>query len=93
MGDIGSDGSFTLTTFDTDDGAILGQHKAIVIAHSAPSSEIDPSKGIIPSMGGPNAYKPPKPLVPEKYTDPEKTPLKYTVREGENDFKVELKDE
>jgi hypothetical protein len=93
MGDIGPDGSFTLTTFDTDDGAILGQHKAIIIAHSAPPSDIDPSKGVIPSMAGPNGYKPPKPLVPEKYTNPEDTPLKYTVREGKNDFTVEVKDE
>jgi hypothetical protein len=91
IGDIHSDGSFTLTTFDTDDGAILGQHKAIVIARSAPSSDIDTSKGVIPSMG-PGGYKPPKPLVPEIYSDPEKTPLKYTVREGNNDFNVELKD-
>ena len=56
------------------------------------SQALDPSKGVIPSFNGPNAYKPPKSLIPDIYSSPEKTPLKYTVRTGENDFTIELKD-
>src|SRR5262249_16128995 len=34
LGELGSDGSFELTTFDTGDGAITGQHKVIVMVQS-----------------------------------------------------------
>src|SRR5690349_13665952 len=32
IGELDTDGSFELTTFDTGDGAIIGQHKTIVVA-------------------------------------------------------------
>src|SRR5579884_1223222 len=31
-GEIGSDGSYTLTTFDKGDGAVLGEHTVLVVA-------------------------------------------------------------
>src|SRR5262249_3000951 len=33
-GQIGPDGSYTLTTFNTGDGAVLGKHKVTVVARS-----------------------------------------------------------
>ena len=92
IGEIQPNGSFELTTYDTGDGAVLGQHKAIVVARSEAVEKIP--EGTIPSQLPQDLKKQqgPKPLVPEKYMDPEKTPLRYTVRAGANDFAIELKD-
>ncbi len=92
ISELGSDGSFELTTFDTGDGAVLGQHKAVVVAKSTGGEPIP--EGMIPSQLPQDLkkYEGPKPLVPEKYMSADKTPLKYTVRPGDNNFTIELKD-
>lgn len=94
IGEIGSDGSFELTTYDTGDGAVTGQHKAIVVSMSEGVQKV--ASDMIPSQLPEDLKKAeaqaPKPLVPQKYMDPEKTPLKYTVRPGDNVFDIELKD-
>lgn len=95
-GAIEPDGTFSLTTFNSNDGAILGQHTAVI--QSGP--EIEPGSvkgagtmpGAMPEFGGKNAAKPAKPAVPEKYTSVEKSPLKYTVEKEGNTFEIELKD-
>ncbi len=95
-GAIDPDGSFTLTTFNSNDGAILGQHTAVI--QSGPEIEPGSAKGggtmtgAMPEFGGKNAAKAPKAAVPEKYTSAEKSPLKYTVEKGDNSFDIELKD-
>lgn len=53
VGDIQSDGRFTLTTFKSNDGCILGEHRVAIIAHEtlgagsqrwhAPKKYIDPT--------------------------------------------------
>jgi hypothetical protein len=92
ISELGSDGSFELTTFDTGDGAVLGQHKAVVVAKSAGGEKVP--EGMIPSQIPEELkkYEGPKPLVPEKYMSAEKTPLRYKVRPGDNNFAIELKD-
>ena len=89
---LGSDGSFELTTFDTGDGAVLGQHKAVVVAKSEGGEKVP--EGTIPSQLPEDIkkYEGPKPLIPEKYMTAEKTPLRYKVRPGDNSFAIELKD-
>jgi hypothetical protein len=90
-GEIGPDGSYTLTTFDRGDGAVLGEHTVLVLAR-----EDDPAiqgKGMpIPDSKGQLKIKPPKSLVPEKYATAEKSPLRFTVKEGSNVYDIELKD-
>ena len=85
LGQIESDGSYELTTFNTGDGAILGQHVVTV------QSDDDPN-AYKPKADGTYSYKLPKPTIPVKYTKSDKTPLRFTVTEGANKLDIELKD-
>ena len=90
-GEIGSDGSYELTTFDEGDGAVLGEHVVLVQA-----VEMDPSieggSMPIPDAQGRLNIKPPKHLVPEKYSKAETSPLRFTVAEGSNTYDIKLAD-
>ena len=92
IGEIDSNGSFELTTFNTGDGAVLGQHKAVVSVKPEVSADTPPDR--IPSQLPEDLKKAQgnTPPIPAKYSDPEKTPLRYTVRAEGNHFDVELKD-
>jgi hypothetical protein len=85
-GEIASDGSYELTTFNTGDGAILGQHIATVTVTE---------KGYVmpkPKADGTIDYKLPKTESPKKYATADKSPLRYTVTEGKQKIDIELKD-
>jgi hypothetical protein len=84
-GQIGTDGSYTLTTFNTGDGAVLGKHKVTVVAR-----ETADLRKMNELKGGAIAYKLPKSLVPPKYTKVDTTPLTYTVDDGRNTINIEL---
>lgn len=83
-GEINSDGTYELTTFDTGDGAILGQHIVTVTVQKGEMPK--------PDEYGQIKYELPKNAVPEKFASAEKSPLRYTVREGNNTINIELKD-
>jgi hypothetical protein len=86
-GKIESDGTFTLTTFDTDDGAILGQH---VVTVNVPMQDIKELNK--PRPDGSIPYILPKPGIPEKYLRGDSSPLRYTVDDVPlNKFEIELK--
>jgi hypothetical protein len=78
-GEIGPDGTYSLTTFKKGDGALLGKHKVVVVA-------MDEKPGAPPVEG----YLPP-PIVPDKYSSPGTTDLEAEVREGENKMDFDLK--
>jgi hypothetical protein len=85
-GEISSDGSYDLTTFNTGDGAILGQHVVTVTVTE---------KGyVMPKPKGDSTidYKLPKIQSPKKYATADKSPLRCTVVEGKQEFNIELKD-
>jgi hypothetical protein len=84
-GQIQSDGSYSLTTFDTGDGALLGQHVVTVEAREKMTSPPMDKQGRI-------NYTPPKLTVPAKFGDPKQTPFKYTVDATGNTINLELKD-
>ena len=86
-GEIGSDGSYEMTTFNTGDGAILGQHIVTVELRE----KADPNLGK-PKADGTIDYKLPKSQGPKQYAKVDTSPLRITVKEGSQDFPIELKD-
>jgi hypothetical protein len=86
MSPIESDGSYDLTTFDTGDGAIVGQH---IVTVSVPIEDINELNK--PKADGSIAYILPKEFIPKKYTNPKDSPLRNTVVAGDNKLNVELK--
>ncbi|WP_422925244.1 hypothetical protein [Singulisphaera sp. PoT] len=81
LGDIQPDGSYTLSTFEKDDGAIIGHHRV-----SVSSSDEDPT--VMP--GSPN-YRPARELIPKKYTTFESSGLDATVGEQPRPQNFDLK--
>jgi len=96
-GTIGPDGSYSLTTFTDQDGAVLGQHAVTIeatrIQGNAPqvkSLEEEMayySRKDAPPVGPPAIER----LVPERYSRRETSGLTATVRRGDNpiDFNLE----
>ncbi|MCA1686777.1 MAG: hypothetical protein LC745_12580 [Planctomycetia bacterium] len=89
VGQLESDGSFTLTTFDKGDGALLGEHVVTVEALGVSGTDI--SKSATKPDGTIN-YVLPKQTIPEKYQGAGTSPLRFTVKEGSNTANLELKD-
>src|SRR5262249_33291218 len=86
-GEIESDGSYEMTTFSTGDGAILGQHIVAVVVREKGSENLGK-----PKADGTIDYRMPKIVTPSKYASVETSPLRCTVREGDNPFDIDLKD-
>src|SRR5262245_46365839 len=83
-GKIQPDGSYTLETFlgnRPSPGAVIGQHKVVIVA-------MQDQEGILPEQ---RAALPP-PIVPSKYTHPNTTDLKADVENKENVIDFDLKD-
>jgi hypothetical protein len=59
VGDIGKDGRYRLTTFDTNDGALLGNHRIAVVALKATA---DPLPGETDRPSGPGGLSIPPAL-------------------------------
>lgn len=70
-------GQFELSTYGTNDGALLGKHRVAVISRE---------KG----EEGPEA-KAGKLLIPERYTNPQSSGLTIEVKAGDNTPTLELK--
>lgn len=86
-GEIRSDGSYTLTTFTTGDGAILGEH--VVTVQVRPSgTDAYP----MPKPDGSIDYKLPKNIAPSRYAKVETSPLRCTVPAGGTTYNIEIKD-
>jgi hypothetical protein len=85
-GEINSDGTYEVTTFNTGDGAILGQHVVTVVVRPKDEKSHEPDK-----YGRIN-YELPKGVTPSKYATPDKSPLRCTVVAEGTKFDIDLKD-
>ena len=85
-GEIDSSGQYSMTTFNTNDGAIVGQH--IVTVELRDKDYKSPQ----PKPDGTIDYIMPKSLGPKNYAKTDTSPLRCTVVEGSNTFDIELKD-
>ncbi len=89
-GTTGADGSFQLTTYKPNDGALPGEYK-VIVQYSDPLTESDVPQAVEPGKSMKDiwdasmkaqrakAKKPPKWVIPAKYSDPGKTQLKQKV--------------
>ena len=86
QGEIGSDGSYVMGTYEKTDGAIVGEHKVIITALTQPAGAL-PEDDI-------NANAAPITLIPERYGDLERSGLRATVEGGtDNEINFDLTDE
>ncbi len=81
-GQIQPDGTYQLSTFDPNDGAVAGHHQVMIIANDG-----DPT--LMP--GSSPGYKVPKDLVPKKYGDVKTSQLDATVAADKKDYDFDLK--
>lgn len=86
-GPIGPDGQFSLTTYRTDDGAIVGPHSVGIVAYDDMDQYY---KAFFDDTGD---YEMPKAVVPEQYGDPFSSGLTYEVKAGRNQADFHLKSE
>jgi hypothetical protein len=82
-----AEGRFTVSTFASGDGAVLGKH-TVTIGEAA-SKESPP----MPGTPGAENYRPPAPRFPAKYADRSTTPFTATVEKGKkNEFTFDMTD-
>jgi hypothetical protein len=77
------DGRFAMSTYTADDGVPAGEYAVTVAIGPAEVEDVENSDG-------PQAAKPRKPRLDAIYRDPAQTPLKASVKPGENHFSFEL---
>ena len=87
IGQTDAKGNFQLTTFDPNDGAIVGTHTVTVTKppESAPANATEMATAKA-------ATAPTKPPLPTKYARADSTPLKFEVKSGPNTAPLELTD-
>jgi hypothetical protein len=88
-----ANGLATLSTFDSNDGAILGEHSVAIIKQEFDTTAQDvpqESEDYVPSPG---ASPPPviKDLIPRKFSQATTSGLTANVKRGGNEFTFDLK--
>lgn len=73
---VEADGTFTVSTYSANDGAPAGEYLVTAVWHR-PRADAEGKRG-------PN-------LLPERYSKPDSSGLKATVKDGVNEFKFDLK--
>jgi len=96
-GRIQPDGSYTLTTFNAGDGAILGAHRVTIEATAVTSAEPSPKSSdeeVRQVLSGTSHRGKPavRWLAPKKYSSLETTPLTAEVKPGPNTINFDLLD-
>lgn len=79
------DGTYTLGTYDENDGVVPGEYKVMIIAMSESPTPLE-AEDVKPGAG-------PKSLIPSRYGDTEKSGLRATVKaDADNEINFELTD-
>jgi hypothetical protein len=71
-GVVKADGTFKISTYGQEDGAPVGDYVVLV-------QWFKPLPGEDKNIGGPN-------VIPKEYSDPTKSPIKATIKEGSNEI-------
>ncbi len=90
-GAIQSDGYYSLTTKDQQDGALPGDYRVVVSLVDVDESKLERTPGGMPILNQPKKVKV-KNLVSSKYSDPSQTVLKFKVETHSNTFDIDLTD-
>jgi hypothetical protein len=93
IGTIGAGGTYCLTTFRQDDGAVLGKHRVTIEAfEGAPVKHAATFEEEIRGTGtpAPAVRSTVQWIVPEKYAHPDTSPLTAEVKDGKNDVPFDL---
>jgi len=86
------DGSYSLMTLDAK-GVVPGEYMVVVTKTDAPPVTAEPPSMEEAAKSANRPPLPPKELLPSKYGDPTKTPLKFEVKPGQkNRFDLQLAD-
>jgi hypothetical protein len=79
-----SDGTFSLGTYQSGDGAIVGHHHVSVAAREAGDGQLN-------RPGAPGMERPGRSLIPEKYASTATSGLEFDVsKDGKNTFEIQL---
>jgi hypothetical protein len=78
-GEIRPDGTFTMTTYKSGDGAVLGKHKVFIVAMEDTSGKLPEERSGTPP-----------PIIPNKYTSLATSPLTAEVADRENNVEFNL---
>lgn len=84
-----AEGTYTLTTFQPDDGALPGEYRVTVTKQEVPTEFAEEAEAA-PAGEDEEELAAPKSLLPEEYADVEQSPLTATVAEAENTVDLEL---
>ncbi|MGE0755692.1 MAG: hypothetical protein AB7O38_01665 [Pirellulaceae bacterium] len=82
LGDIQPDGTYSLTTYEKDDGAVLGKHAVTVT--------VFPGQGGAEEMGLPGTEAMAKSPIPTKYSDVSTSGLSFEVKDETNTADFDL---
>jgi hypothetical protein len=100
VGKTDAAGNFQLTSFEPGDGAVAGMHEVTVKKYTTEpppmptqqEADADPASADRYTAAMVRWTESAKFAVPKKYTDRNTSDLRYEVKEGDNDFKIELVD-
>ena len=76
-GTLTADGTFQLSTFEKEDGAVAGKHQVLVRAKRDADDYL--KWGVVP-----------RPVIDPRFEHYETSGLEFTVAEGENDFTIDV---